>query len=337
MIKINQLHAIRVFLRVADSNSFGGAAASLGVSNAVVSRYIALLEAHLQTRLVNRTTHHVALTDAGKAYAAGCRAVVAQIDALEAQVSATAQRAAGRLRLVATTDFPPGDLSALLAAFRARYPGITLDVTLTQRQVDLVEEGFDAGLVTPRMVRSGTLVCRPLLDVPLVLVGAPAYLDARPALSSPAALADAPVLAPATHAGGAEWVFDGAAGAGDGDGAGSVVSAAVTPVMTANHALLLAQAAVDGFGLALVPVRIAAPHLASGALRRVLPDWRLRCPDGAIAVAYPGRRHVPAKTRGFVDFAVGYCRDSVHAPTNAGRAYSGSGASGLAHCLVAPC
>ena len=127
---MNHLQAMRVFLKVAEAGSFGRAAAGLDLSNAVVTRYVALLETHLNTRLLNRTTRSVSLTEAGQTYAQGCKAVLEQIEAIESAISNSSIDPSGTLRVAASASFSLLGLTPLLRAYRKSFPNVKLRLTL---------------------------------------------------------------------------------------------------------------------------------------------------------------------------------------------------------------
>lgn len=297
---MNLLQAMRVFLKVAEVGSFGRAAAGLDLSNAVVTRYVALLEGHLNTRLLHRTTRNVALTDAGRDYAEGCRAVLEQVESIELAVSRSAADPAGTLKLIASASFSLDGLTPLLRAYRDAYPKVKVRLTLLHRQIDLVDEGFDAGIIVPRLLNSGTLVQRPLLRIKPVLVASPAYLAAHGHPLRPAALKQHALLAPSPDGHGSTWTFRHASTQEE--------SIVLDPAYTANNAQMLRQAALSDMGIAVLPESHVAHELATGALERVLAAYPLKDADKEVSLVYPGRRHVPAKTRSFVDFTVDYFR-----------------------------
>jgi DNA-binding transcriptional LysR family regulator len=300
---MNQLQAMRVFLKVAETESFGRAAAALDISNAVVTRYVSLLETHLNTRLLNRTTRSVSLTEAGRTYADGCRAVIEQVEAVEASVASSAVDPSGTLKLVASASFSLLELTPMLRAFQDQYPSVKVHLTLLHRPVDLVDEGFDAGIVVPHMVNSGTLINRPLFKVAAVLVASPDYLSLRDIPARPAALAKHPFLAPSADIHGSTWSFVSASGVQD--------DLILDPTYIVNSWPMLRQAALLGMGVAVLPENYVAHDVESGALVRLLPNYAIRNAEKEVSIVYPGRKHVSAKTRSFVDFALAYFRDRM--------------------------
>lgn len=298
---MNQLQAMRVFLKVAETSSFGRAAAALDLSNAVVTRYVSLLEAHLNTRLLNRTTRSVSLTEAGKEYADGCRTVIEHVENIEASVANSSVDPSGTLKLVASASFSLLELTPMLRAYRDRYPSVKLSLTLLHRPVDLVDEGFDVGIVVPHLVNSGTLINRPLFKVAAALVASPDYLARRGIPARPAALVKHEFLAPSTDIHGSKWSFT--------SPTGSREEVSIDPSYTVNSSPMLRQAAILGMGIAVLPESYVRQDVEAGALVRLLPAYTLNDADKEVSIVYPGRRHVSAKTRSFVDFALMHFRD----------------------------
>lgn len=299
---------MRVFMKVAETESFSRAAAALDLSNAVVTRYVSLLEAHLNTRLLNRTTRSVSLTEAGREYADGCRAVIEQVEAIEASMANSSIDPSGTLKLVASASFSLLGLTPMLCAFREQYSNVKLRLTLLHRPVDLVAEGFDVGIVVPHLVNSGMLINRPLVRVAAALVASPVYLSRRGAPARPAALPAHEFLAPSADIHGPMWSFVGPSGA--------VENVALDPAYSVNSSHMLRQAALSGMGIAVLPENYVAQDIDAGSLVRLLPGYTLQDADKEVSIVYPGRRHVSAKTRSFVDFALAYFRDRGLANAN---------------------
>ncbi|MGA7782399.1 MAG: LysR family transcriptional regulator [Paraburkholderia sp.] len=297
---MNQLQAMRIFLKVAENGSFGRAAASLDMSNAVVTRYVALLESHLNTRLVNRTTRHVSLTEAGMAYADGCRGIIEQLGAMDSSLTLSTSEPTGTLKLVAAASFSLFRLTPLLQEYRLRHPKVKLSVTLLHRSVNLVEEGFDAGIVVPAQIKGSTLIRRPLFRVCPIAVASPGYIRLHGMPVTPAHLATQTFLAPSAEIHNSDWTFTAL------DGREETVS--LEPAYVVNNAAMLRQAALADMGITILPESHVAADLSRGTLVHVLPDYRIQGADKEVALVYPGRRHVSAKTRSFVEFAVDYFR-----------------------------
>jgi DNA-binding transcriptional LysR family regulator len=297
---MNQLQAMRVFLKVAETGSFGRAAAVLEMSNAVVTRYVALLEAHLNTRLLNRTTRSVSLTEAGQSYAEGCKTVLEQVEAIESMISQSAVEPSGTLKLVASASFSLFGLTPLLRAYQSKYPEVKLRLTLLHRPVDLVDEGFDVGIVVPRLVTSGTLINRPLVTITPVVVAAPGYLAEFGTPNRPASLVRHVFLAPSSDIHGTTWTFTSPEGRDE--------QVLIDPGYTVNNVQMLRQAALAGMGIAVLPESHVTQDIEAGALVPILTGYAVKDADKQISLVYPGRRYVSAKTRSFVDFTIAHFR-----------------------------
>ncbi|WP_322051068.1 LysR family transcriptional regulator [Paraburkholderia bannensis] len=299
---MNQLQAMRVFVSVAENGSFGRAAVTLKMSNAVVTRYVALLESHLNTRLINRNTRSISLTEAGNAYVHACRQMLEDLERIETQIAHGVSVPSGTLRLVAHASFSLHGLTPLLKHFLASFPQVRVALTLLHRPVDLIEEGFDAGIVAPRQVSGGTLIRRPLVTVAPLAVASPTYLGMHCAPTHPAELARHTLLAPSADIHGNEWHFE--------DANGVRVPVLIDPSYAVNNSVMLRQAALAGMGITILPANQVATDLESGTLVRVLATYEIRDADKELSLVYPGRRHVPAKTRSFVDFTVDWFRQN---------------------------
>lgn len=293
---MNQLDAMRVFVRVVDSESFRRAAQQLDVSNAFVTRSIAMLESHLQTRLINRTTRNLSLTEAGAHYLEGCRALIEELDHLESTVESGEGEPNGTLRVVASGALSLLALTPLLEGFRRKYPKITVRLTLAEHRVDLIEDGFDVGIVTPFMVTSLDLVERPIASDTFVAVAAPGYLAARGTPQTPRDLLAHASIALPVDMRSATWHFR-----APGETAEAVT---LVPVYAVNSALMVRQAVLSGMGFAVLPHALVADDLASGKLERVLPEHTIDDPDVKVSIVYPGRQYLPAKTRCFIDYTL---------------------------------
>ncbi|MFM0737824.1 LysR family transcriptional regulator [Paraburkholderia xenovorans] len=310
---MNQIHAMRVFITVAETRSFRRAAQQLAVSNALVTRSIAMLEARLQTRLINRTTRNVALTDAGKRYLEGCRGVLEEFDQLEKTLVQSEQEPTGTLSIVATASLSLPTLTPLFDGYRRRYPKVKVRLTLAESYVDVVNDGYedryDVGIVTSAPAAREDLVHRPIGSNALALCASPGYLNRWEEPLTPDELASHSFVAlPDAEQDGA-WKFI--------DSLGQSQLVKLRPVYTVNSALMVRQAALAGMGIAILPSQLVADDLTAGTLNRVMKDYRFDDPDGNISVVYRRRQYVPPKTRSFVDYTVEYFERGKRAPAEA--------------------
>ncbi len=281
---------LETFIAVADAESFTVAASSLGLSRAMVSKHVQALEDRLGARLLERTTRRVRLTDAGRRYLDRARRLIADFD--EAEFEARGERAAprGTLRVNGPVSFSRTHLAAAIPGFLARHPDVTVDLTVNDRVVDLLEEGYDVAIRIGRLADS-TLVARRLAPVALHLAASPEYLNARPTPHHPDHLAHHACLGYAYSGDGGVWGFSGPDGA----------EAAIAPQgpFTANNGEILTEAALGGAGIVLQPDFVLGSYFAAGTLVRLLPDWQH--PELAVHAVHHQSRYVAAKIRTFID------------------------------------
>ena len=313
------LNAMAVFARVVDAGSFSAAARQLGMTPSAASRHVSRLEAALGTALLQRTTRAVALTEPGRAVYAACTRMLAGAREVEALAGAQPGEPRGLLRVSAPVSFGQAWLAPRLPALLARHAGLELQLSLTDRLVDLVEEGVDVAVRIARDLAPG-LVARPLCAVRYRLVAAPAFLARHGVPGTPAALPALPCLYLGYGAFGEQWTLrreDRAtegetAEAGKAAGAESdsnataemaeTVTVRVPPRVTVNNSAAIVAMAAAGAGIGLVPDFAAAQGLADGSLVSVLDDWRVLEPYAGTAYAvYTPTRHLAPKVRAFID------------------------------------
>lgn len=290
---MNQIHAMRVFVRVAETESFRRAAQQLAVSNALVTRSIATLEAHLKTRLINRTTRNLALTEAGTRYLEGCRGLLEELDRLENALVHTQTEPGGTLRLVATGALSLLSLTPLLDSYRRLYPKVKVRLTLTEERVDLIEDGYDVGIVTGYTSSDHELVERGIGTHSLVACAAPAYLVDHDEPRTPEQLTLHAFIGLPSEQHSAAWHFTGPER--------RTHEVILQPVYTVNSSPMVRLGALAGMGIAILPWQMVADDFATGALKRVMADHMVDDPDLRVSIIYPNRQFLPAKTRSFVD------------------------------------
>lgn len=291
---MDNLADIAVFVKVVERGSFTRAAEELELSKAVVSKYLTRLEERLGARLLHRTTRRLALTEAGSALFEQSRLALERIDEAQAALARFQSAPRGRLVVSAPTAFGLLHLGRLLPEFLAGHPGVTLDIRLDDRFVNLVAEGFDLAIRIGRLTDS-TLVARKLAPSRQVVVASPAYLEARGAPRSPEELAQHNCFVYTLAAGGNVWRFS---------KRGKEVQVPVTGNLRLNSGILERDAAECGAGIAMLPTFYVGPLIAAGKLMVVLPDWKP--PELGIYAVYPQTQHVAPKVRVFVDFLVGH-------------------------------
>lgn len=287
---MDKFREMQAFVAVVDAGSFVKAADALGQSKAAVSRVVGELESRLGVRLLHRTTRRLSLTEDGQVFHARCKELLAIVDEAEAELTVRGGEAVGQLKVNVPVTFGLMHLAPLWAVFMARHPKVTLDVTLTDRIVDLLDEGYDLAVRIARLP-SSSLVSRQLSSTRLVLCASPAYVARHGAPANPAELASRAVIAYTLLAMGDHWEFDGPEGP---------VTVTVAPRMRANSGETCVAAALAHQGIVLQPSFLVDAYLKSGALVELLPQFRSI--EFGIYAVYPTRKHVPPKVRLLIDF-----------------------------------
>ncbi|NUA27363.1 LysR family transcriptional regulator [Cupriavidus basilensis] len=288
---MDRLQSMRVFSKVVELGSFARAAQQLEMSNAVVTRYVADLESHLGTRLLNRTTRSLSLTDAGETYLQRCQQILEDVEEAESVVTARSQSLSGTLRLVAPVMFGLHLLPATLARFQALYPEVVFDVLLSDRIVDIVEEGRDVGVVLSDLGLGSHLVARPLISAEIILCASPGYLRQHPPLRHAHELTNHRCIAMRIPTAEHEWTLSGPEGE---------VTVPIRPGLLCSNAELAHQAALADMGVAMLSAYLARPNIEAGRLTHILQQYRL--PRRDVSVVYPSRKFLPTKVRAFIDF-----------------------------------
>ena len=280
----NELNVLAAFLAVAEERSFTRAAKRLGVSQSALSHAIRGLEEQIGVRLLARTTRSVAPTDAGDELLAHLRPALADIRGALEKLSGLRDKPAGRVRLLVSPLAATAVLAPKLGQFARDYPDVVLDVTTDDSRVDLVAAGFDAGIHFGEFIEQDMVAVRVSRDPRPAIVGSPAYFESHPKPKSPRDLLNHRCINFRHGSDGVyRWEFD--------KGKQSL-TVAVNGSLVVDDVELMIRAAIDGVGLAFMSDDRAAPHLASGALVRVLEDW---CPPFAgFFLYYPSRRQQPA-------------------------------------------
>jgi DNA-binding transcriptional LysR family regulator len=287
---MDRLAAIQAFVRVVEAGSFARAAERTGAPTSTLSRQVAALEASLGTRLLNRTTRKLSLTEGGQAFYERAVQILADLAEAEALASSSTAAPRGTLRLACSYAMGVQRVAPAIASFVARYPQVRFEVSVSDRIVDLVEEGIDLAIRIGQ-VGSEQLVARRLGTMRLLLCAAPAYLKAHGVPRVPADLATHAAITYAYAPNPRVWSLV--------DRAGRSEEVRVGGPLHSNSGDLAVAAAIAGLGIVFEPDFIVGPALATGRLVRVLPEYTSA--PGEIWAVYPSRRHVSAKVRLFVD------------------------------------
>jgi len=289
---LDRFTGMQVLSRVAALGSFSSAARALGMSQTMVTRHIDAIEDRLGVRLFHRTTRRLTLTEAGQAYLQAAERILAEIDEAESAASASVSEPRGTLRVNLPLAFGLRQAVPAIADFAALYPALTVDIGLTDRFIDLVEEGWDLAIRIGQL-RDSSLVARKLAPIRTVICAAPAYLASAGTPRSLGELAGHNCLGytlptPATAD---RWRF----------GRSGEIEVAVTGTFRANNGDALREAALAGIGIVYQPTFLFTDDLRAGRLVPLVLDRPLFQFANAYAV-YAPTRHVPAKVRHFVDF-----------------------------------
>jgi len=303
----NRLTEINAFVEVGRRLSFVRAADQLGLHVSAVSRAVAALETRLGVRLLQRTTRQVGLTEAGRAHLARCEALLAELQEAESAASALGGALRGTLRVSAPSGLGLTHITPALADFLAEHPHLTLDLHLSNRNVDLVEEGFDLAIRVGAL-RDSRLAARRLGDSRRVLVASPAYIERHGTPKRPAELASLACLVLDVGALPERWMLQ---------RRGGRASVRANTVLRSNNALALLDACRAGAGIALLPHFAVTADLAAKRLTHLLPAWAAA--EQGIFAIYPGNRFIPTKVRAFVDFLDARLRGLVPLPAGAER------------------
>ena len=300
---MDRFQSLAVFAKVVEHGGFARAAQRLQVSASAVSRHVAELESHLGVRLLNRTTRKLSLTESGQAFHERTVQLLSDLEEAEIAVASSAVSPRGTLRLTCPITFGEWYVAPAIAAFAARHPQLRFDVELSDRMVDLVEEGFDLA------IRIGTsssqaLIARPIGETRLVCVASPAYVARNGVPKVPQDLMKHRCLVYSYQSIRDVWRFT--------DVRGDEHIVRISGPVMSNNGRFLAELAACGVGISIEPDILVRDDLRRGRLVEVLSGFRP--PAVPIHAVYPSRRHLSAKVRAFVDFiASRFAGEALHA------------------------
>jgi DNA-binding transcriptional LysR family regulator len=290
---MDELLSIRLFIKVADLQSFARAAAELNVSNPTATRLIMSLENRLGTRLLNRTTRSLSLTESGQVYLKQMRGVIEDIDNAEAVLASLNHEPIGSLRIVAPVMFGMHLLAPVIGSFKHRHPKVIPEITIVDRHVDLVSEGFDVGLMLTQRISGANTIKRMLTRLDMVACSTPAYLEKHGCPRHPSELEFHSCLLFQSDYVGDVLSFD------DHD---SSITVHPQKSASSNNLGLIRQLALNDMGIAILPDFLIQDDLRAGQLIPVLESFSI--PELEMNIAYPSRRHFPRKTRLFIDHVI---------------------------------
>lgn len=288
---MDKFESIRAFTQVVNSGGFAAAAREMGLSRSQVNKLVIALENELGVQLLHRSTRVVTPTETGLAFHERCVEILASLEEAARSITQLQAEPRGRLRVNAPMTFGTMHLAPALADFLVKYPDLQVQLTLNDRFVDPIEEGFDVTVRIAKPQEVASLIVHPLTPAPRVLCAAPSYLEAKGTPTHPDELRHHSCLHYGQLAIEAQWTLIGAAGE---------QTISVNGVLCSNNGEVLKDAAVRGLGIALLPTFIVKPELQQGTLQIVLPDYHP--PELSISVIYPVNRHLTTKVRLLVDF-----------------------------------
>jgi DNA-binding transcriptional LysR family regulator len=294
---MDRLLAMKVFQRVADEGGFAVAARALDMSPAGVTRMVAALEGHLGTRLLQRTTRKLALTEAGEAFLLRTRNILHELEDAEAAAAESSRELGGAIHILATPVIASYYLSPRIATWHARHPKVLLDLTIDAFPQPRVEE-FDVTFMVVQEGFDASIVARALATTEWIACASPDYLRRAGTPGEPQDLASHTYLKFQWPQSSGHWGrrirLEPASGEGE------VVEIDVKPALQTTSFDVLLRTALDGAGITFLSRLLVAPHLARGALVQVLPDWIFG--RFTIYAALPTRKFLPARTRLFLEF-----------------------------------
>lgn len=286
---MDKLTRIKAFALVVETGSFSAASDRLGISRAAASKYVSQLEEQLGARLLNRTTRRVSTTESGRIYLERCKEMLHIMDEADDMVAGLNATPRGILRISAPSVFAHRHLMPLLGEYSRLYPEVKMEIMVSERLVDLVDEGFDLAIRIAYQ-QDPELVARRLTSCKHILVASPTYLNTSPVLKEPADLQQHACLLYSFTLNNT-WPLE---------KDGNEFQVKVKPVFTSNDPDVLLEAAIAGMGISIMPTFIAYEAIRNGQLQAVLSDYTVLNLD--IYAVYASRHYLPAKIRTFIDF-----------------------------------
>ncbi len=289
---MDKLQAMRIFVRVAELNSFSGVAQQLGVARSVVTRQVAALENHLGTKLMARSTRRLTLTSEGASYLEKCRVILNLVDAAETGIAEERLAPRGLIRISVPLSFGLKRVMPHLLEFVRRYPEVNLDMDYSDRRVNLIEDGIDLSIRITHKLESSDVV-RKISHSRLCVIASPDYLARCGTPMHPAELTHHQCLGYTIAGGQQAWQFlinD------------KLLSFPLRSQINANNGEALTEAAAQGLGITCQPDFIAQPYLASGKVKEILTNYSL--PELGIYAMLPSNRQIPHRVRVLMEFLI---------------------------------
>jgi DNA-binding transcriptional LysR family regulator len=288
---MDRFESLRAFVQVVEQRGFAAAARGMGLSRSAVNKLVLNLEDDLKVQLLHRTTRKVTPTPTGLAFYERCGAILADLEDAERAVTHLQTEPRGQLRVNAPMSFGTLYLAPAMAEFLAQYPDLQVELSLSDRFIDPIAEGFDVTVRIARPPASASLIVHELCAVPVILCAAPAYLAQYGMPETPAALATHACLTYGHLAGENQWTLIGPAGKH---------TVTVRGPLCSNNGEPLREAAIRGLGVTLLPRFLVEEALRSHQLQQILSAYT--APPISVCVLYPVNRHLSTKVRLFTEF-----------------------------------
>lgn len=288
---MDQLSALRLFRKTTELGSFAEAARISGITAAAVGKSIGELEAHLKVRLFNRTTRRMSLTEAGKLYYEQITPLIEQLEEADRSLTPHHNKPSGLLRVTAPLTMTIVSLSQSIPEFLERYPDITLELNLDDRQIDIIKDGYDIAIKGSDNLKNSSLIGRKFTTLNHVICASPAYFECYGTPREPADLRHHNCIRYNLSGHANEWEFR------KGERTERI---AIRGRYIVSSSFAVRDALCAGFGLSLIPVSYVRDDIAAGRLITALDDWQQV--ETGIYVFYPSRRHLAPKVRVFLDF-----------------------------------
>lgn len=282
--------SMKVYVAVVDGGSFAAAADKLDISRAMASKQIQKLEEHLATRLLNRTTRRLSLTETGREFYERSTQIMDDVEEAEQIAGQMTRRPQGVLRVTIPLSYGQHRLAAIIGAYTQVYPQVQLDISLSDRKADLIEDGFDLAIRIGALPQSD-LIARKIGGVRSIVCAAPAYLTRHGAPQTPTDLAHHACLGYTLSGTGTAWRLE---------GPGGPLTIPISGPIRADNGDIIRLAALGGTGILFQPHFIVDDDIREGRLMQVLPEWQSA--ELGVYAVYPSRKHLSAKVRTFVDF-----------------------------------
>lgn len=289
---MDRLLSMAVFTKAVEMGSFSAAGNALEMSSQLVGKHVQMLEQHLGVRLLNRTTRRQHLTDIGREFYERAKGILADVEAAEGLAADTRATPRGKLRINAPVTFGIHALSPKLPEYLSAHPEVTLELSMSNRRVDVIDEGYDLVFRIGELTDSG-LIARPLAPYRLILCAAPSYLIARGPINTPQDISRQECLGFLHPELSKRWTLIGSEGQ---------VTVPVSGRLMVDSGEALMAAAVSGVGVLLQPAEIVEPYLASGQLVTLLPEYS--APTRPMHILYAPDRRMTPKLRSFIEFVM---------------------------------